>query len=358
MLWCRTKDGENKNIIIMKKNICFLAVFMAIFIFAGCENDDWSFDNYDYSTVYFAYQYPVRTIILGNDDTFDNTLDNEHRCQIYATLGGMYSNDKNVSVDIAVTKSLCDGVFFADDGTAVTPMPAPYYSLSSDKITIPKGSMMGCVDIQLSDYFFEDSLAVKNHYVIPLVMSNPVNVDSILQGKAVEGTSNPNRCRESDWETVPKDYILYAIKYVNQWDGIWLRRGTDIITTGNSSSTVSRHNKYVEYDETFELSTLGLYRSDCTVSNELDNSTLTCHLILTFDNDNNCTVTSDTKGCIVSGYGSYVEKGEKNSWGEQDRDAIYLNYTVDYGNTFYETYDTLVARDRQVAPEWFTITKD
>ncbi len=265
----------------MKKKICFLAVCSAILILAACENDDWSFENYDYSTVYFAYQYPVRTIILGNDDTFDNTLDNEHRCQIYATLGGLYSNDKNVSVDIAVTESLCDGVYFTDDGTAVTPMPAQYYTLSSNKITIPKGSMMGCVDVQLADEFFEDSLATVNHFVIPLVMSNPVNVDSILQGKAIEGTVNPNRCDESDWETVPKDYILYAIKYVNEWDGIWLRRGTDEITYNGTSSTVSRHNKYVEYDETCELGTLSLRKSYFSVSNELDNSTVAYRLILT-----------------------------------------------------------------------------
>ncbi len=342
----------------MKKQFTIMAIAAAALIFSACENDDWSFDNYDYTTVYFAYQYPVRTIILGNDDTFDNTLDNEHRCQIYATMGGVYSNEKNISVAIAVDESLCDEVYFADDGTLVTPMPADYYTLSSSRITIPAGSLMGCVDVQLTDAFFEDSLSLKNRYVIPLVMSDVQGADSILSGDVVEGVTNPHRCRESDWETVPKDYILYCVKYVNRWDGIWLRRGTDDITRNGETSTVSRHADYVEYDETFELGTLGLYKSYCTVSNDIDNTTLACRLILTFDDDNNCTVTSDTKGCVVTGYGTWIEKGETNSWGDEDRDAIYLDYTVDYGNTFFATRDTLVMRDRQVAPEWFTITKE
>ncbi len=341
----------------MRKKISIFALAALAVALSSCENGDWSFEDYDYSTVYFAYQYPVRTIILGNDYTFDNSLDNLHQCQIYATLGGMYSNEKTCRVDITVTDNLCDGVYF-DDGTAVTPMPSEYYTLSSDQITINKGSLTGCVDVQLSDAFFDDPLSLTNHYVIPLVMSNAQGVDSILSGSAVEGTVSPNRCRASDWDTAPKDYIFYCVKYVNEWDGIWLRRGTDVITYGGETSTVSRHAEYVEYDDTFELGTLGLHKSDCTLTNELDNTTYTCRLILTFDSEGKCAVTSDTENTFVSGTGQYVEKGEKNSWGGEDRDAIYLDYTVDYGPAVYSTRDTLVMRDRQVAPEWFTVTME
>ncbi len=342
----------------MKRIFNILILPVVLLLIAACENADWSFPDYDYNTVYFAYQYPVRTLILGNDDTFDNSLDNEHKCKIYATLGGLYSNDKNRTVDITVMNSLCDGVYFADDNSAVTPMPSNYYTLSTSTITIPKGSLMGAVDVQFTDAFFQDTLSLVNHYVIPLVLSNAQNIDSILVGDPVEGTVNPNRCRTSDWEVVPKDYTLYAIKYVNEWDGMYLRRGTDVVTQNGTTTTVSRRNEYVEYDEVFELGTLSLTQADCTVSNDVDNTTYAAHLILTFDSSYNCTVTTDSENCSVSGTGKFVEKGEKKSWGEQDRDAIYLDYTVDFGSISYATRDTLVARDRQVTPEWFTITMD
>ena len=45
----------------------------------------------------------------------------------------------------------------------------------------------------------------------------------------------------------------------------------------------------------------------------------------------------------------------KNSWGNKDRDAIYLKYTVDFSNGLkLETEDTLVAHSRGVAREDFT----
>ena len=46
-------------------------------------------------------------------------------------------------------------------------------------------------------------------------------------------------------------------------------------------------------------------------------------------------------------------KGEKNSWGRQDRDALYLHYTVDFGDRKYETDDTFVLRSRDFKPEYF-----
>ena len=61
----------------------------------------------------------------------------------------------------------------------------------------------------------------------------------------------------------------------------------------------------------------------------------------------------------ISGSGSYVNDGDKNSWGNKDRDALYLNYTIDFSgvgvNLQYSTMDTLVVRDRGVkVPETFT----
>lgn len=81
------------------------------FAFASCENADKSFPDYEGGTsVYFAYQYPVRTIVLGNDEIVDNSLDRQHKCAIYATMGGAYGG-RDITIDIAVDNTLCDNLF-------------------------------------------------------------------------------------------------------------------------------------------------------------------------------------------------------------------------------------------------------
>lgn len=333
------------------KKLYYIFSVISLMFFSACENQDWSFPDYGKTTVYFSYQYPIRTIVLGNDETFDNTVDNQHKCIIKATMGGVYENGTNPTVDINVVNSLCDNLKF-EGGGSVLPMPSEYYKLSSDKIIIPKGEISGGVEVQLTDAFFADPKSIETTYVIPLIMSNVQNADSILAG--TPNVDNPDRCVGSDWSVAPKDYILYAVKYVNPWDGIYLRRGVDHVNVGGVTTTVVRHQQYVENDEVCEFSTVSLNKAGWTwsVNDQKYN------LILTFNDNNECTLSSDTPGCNVSGSGKYVEKGEKNSFNNKDRDVLYLDYTVDLGTATYATKDTLVMRDRQVKAEWFKVVKE
>lgn len=188
----------------MKKIISIYALLLVVF-FSGCKNDDWEYEDYEGgTTVYFATQYPVRKIVLGNDETYDISIDNEHKFIIYATMGGVYSNKTNRTVDIAVVNSLCDNLQF-EDGGDIIPMPSNYYTLASNQIVIPKGKVMGGVEVQLTDAFFADPLALKNTYVIPLVMSNVQNADSILSGKPK--VDSPSRVSASDWDVTPKKLL-------------------------------------------------------------------------------------------------------------------------------------------------------
>ena len=77
-------------------------------------------------------------------------------------------------------------------------------------------------------------------------------------------------------------------------------------------------------------------------------------LLLNFDNQDNCTITSETAGVTATGTGKFVSKGDKNSWGNKDRDALYLEYTINYGDIQFAVTDTLVVRDRGVKAEWFS----
>jgi hypothetical protein len=333
----------------MKNRI--LLMLTAVFVsMISCTNQDTEFDNYDHQSVYFAYQFPVRTITLG-EDIFDTTLDNQHKCKIMGTLGGVYQNDKDVTIDIAVANTLPVGFLFNAGENEIVAMPSSYYTLSSDKIVIPKGQITGGVEVQLSDAFFADPQSIKKTYVIPVEMKKVVNADSILSGKAL--VPNPLKLQKTDWSVAPKDYILYAIKYINTWDANYLRRGKDIITGNNGNTalnkTVVRHNTYVESDQVSKINTLSLNTIDFPVTvKDANGVNVNFNLVLTFDNENKCTISGSSTSYSASGTGKYVKKGEKNSWGSKDRDTLYLDYKVNFQDFNVVTKDTLVLRDRGV----------
>lgn len=336
----------------MMKKILFILFIVLCGTFISCENGDWKFPDYDYTSVYFAYQNPIRTICLG-EDLYDLTLDNEHKCQIIATMGGVYKNNKNIDIAFRVDNSLCDGLVFKDSNKDIMPMPSTYYSLLSDKITIKKGSVLGGVTVQLTDDFFKDPKSLETTYVIPIVMTAVINADTILSG--VPLVDNPNRSVSSDWDVLPKDFILYAVKYINKYDANYLRRGKDELT-GAINETVIRHEQFVEKDEvisdisTRSLNTIAWERETRNVDGEL----IDCILLLTFDDEGNCIITSESQDVLASGTGKFVSKGDKNSWGNKDRDVLYLDYTLDYDGIHCVTKDTLVVRDRGMKAEWFT----
>ena len=231
----------------------------AMSVLASCHNQEQIFPDYDGGiTAYFAYQYPVRTIVLGESETFDTSLDNQRKCIIYGTMGGAYQG-KDVVIDVEVDNTLTDNLYFdADCETPVKAMPSNYYTLSGNQL-VYGGKHMGGVEVQLTDAFFADPDAIKNTYVIPVKMTNIVKgADQILAGTpAIEG-DNAWRTDASQWKVLPKDYTLFAVKYINPWDGSWLRRGVDTITENGKVTTDVRHKQYVENDEVMFLSTQSL----------------------------------------------------------------------------------------------------
>lgn len=331
----------------MRKILSLLAVGVAAMAMVSCENQDTDFPDFDYQTGYFAYQTPIRTLVLGTDEVNNNTTDNEHKVWIYAVAGGTRNGIK-ASLGFDVDPSLCDHLFF-DDGRPVEPMPSNYYTINGN--AIPINGLNGYVEVQLSDEFFQDPKAITNTYVIPLRLNNNYSgVDSILRGDPL--VENPWRLQSSDWSVAPKDYVLYLVKFISPWSGNYLRRGVDVITEGGQTTTNVRHEEYLEYDEIYNLATTALN----TVSCRFDDN---CNLLLTFSEDGSeCTFATDNPDYTVSGTGKYVYKEDNPSpdfWDERARDMIYLDYTVTTAGRTVATKDTLVARDRAIsgAPEEF-----
>lgn len=332
------------------KNIAYVIVMLSVCILS-CENSDWDFSDYKTQTVYFAEQYPVRTITLG-EDIFDTSLDNEWKCQIMATTGGVYKANSNVTIDIAVDNSMCDGLDFANSGGRdIIGMPTNYYTLASNRIVIPKGKLIGGVEVQLTDDFFADPQAIRNTYVIPVRMTNVLNADSILSGAS--GATEPRRGVSGDWAIAPKDYVFYAIKYVNPWHGYYLRRGIENVT-GEVTASIVRHKKYVEDDEVQLLTTRSLSEVEYPVIvKDKNGNNITCTLILAFDENGGCTISSGSQAYTATGTGKFASKAEKKAWGDKDRDALYLNYSMNLNTMQVNSTDTLVLRNRGIAMELF-----
>lgn len=357
------------------KNLIYgAAVGVLSLAYTSCYNADKDFPDYEGgTTAYFAYQYPVRTLILGND-IYDNTLDNEHKCRIWSTMGGAYGG-RDAVVDFVVDESLCNDLYFTDEGgnaaAPVTPMPTSYYNLLAN--TIPyNGEPRGYVEVQFTDAFFNDPLAVENTYVIPLRMTKVAGIDSILVGKAREGLT-PARTNSEDWEVLPKDYVLYLVKYMNPWQGKYIRRGVDNVTEkGNTTKVIRKDTTLVntdlehykenpvnQNDEICSITTRNMSQANFKVSFKTSGASISCNLILTF-NGNQCTISTDDADVTVTGSGEFIEKGTERAeykdyqWGSLNgqpvhRDILRLAYEVDFtkNNIQVSTSDTLVVQTRE-----------
>ena len=350
----------------MKLNNIFKYMSAALLAigFASCENGDIEFPDYEEQTVYFPYQYPVRTLVMG-DDEYDTSLDKQHKCQIKATFGGSY-NGSNGSVQVAVDNSLVNGLTFAD-GTPVKAMPESYYSLSTTTLAF-NGSFNGTTEVQLTDAFFNDADACKGVYVIPLVMTNQTGFTGILSGTPNEEGATPSRLDEGAWKVKPMDYVLYCVKFLNKYSGYWLAEGKDVIKDEIGQRTQERKATSVEKRNVIQIVTKSLSQSILTVSyafeykgkdadgnDKVMTKTLTADLLLSFDGSDNCTISSLTQGVTASGSGKWEDNGAKKAWNEKDRDMIDLSYKVDFGGGFTaETTDNLIWQRSGVTTQEFS----
>ena len=358
----------------LKKYIYGAALGAFSLSFASCYNADKDFPDYEGgTTAYFAYQFPVRTVILGND-IYDNTLDNQHKIQIWSTMGGAYGG-RDAYVDIAVDETLCDNLFFTDEGgnadEPVRPMPKEYYTLLDSKIPY-NGDSRGYVEVQLTDAFFNDPKAIANTYVIPLVMRGQKGFDHILTGSPREGLS-PSRTNTEDWDVLAKDYVLYCVKYMNPWQAKYIRRGVDNVTEKGVTTQVVRkdfslvnsdlehykENPVNQNDEVCAIHTKNMTQAIFPVSFKTSGASISCNLILTF-NGNQCSITTDDENVTATGSGEFIEKGTAKTeykdyqWGSNNgqpvqRDILRLAYDVKFDNKNIQvsTTDTLVVQTRE-----------
>ncbi|WP_172594465.1 DUF5627 domain-containing protein [Mariniphaga sediminis] len=339
------------------KRISILFILIVSMFHFSCKDDELRFDDFDYTTVYFPFQYPVRTLVLG-DYIFDNANDNDLKFKISARVGGMYENNKDWEIKFQIDQSLVADLITNEndwDGKSESSadtlkiLPPQYYSLDSEEtILIPRGEFFGGVTVQLNEAFFNDPNAYKTHYVLPLKILSS-SADSVLSGLA--GVDSPDPRIGSDWTITPKNFTVFGIKFVNEYHGKYLHRGKSVIkdATGEVVHTIVYRKKYVEQDELWSLYTNG--RKQVKLTGELRSipeSPGNFEMNLLFDNQGNCVISStDNSNFSISGNGKFVKNGDM--WGGKERDVIFLNYDVNEGENTHSISDTLVFRDKGVA---------
>lgn len=334
----------------MKKTLSILIAGIVTF---GCSNVDIEFDDFDYQSIYFPYQTPVRTLILGDESVGDNSIDLEHAFSIGVAMGGAYENkrDRIVTVEYApeLGENITDG-----SGNAMEVLPAGYYEANFDKIVIPAGEFSGKMRVDLNDAFFEDPLSVTTHYVIPVRITDAAG-DTILRGDPVDYVDDPDPRVAEDWNVVPKDYTLFGIKYINETHGLYLLRGSRTDISTNEEVTYSE--RFLVDNNMTRLTTLSLTENEMDISGGFAGNYWA--IKLTFNEDSKTVTVSqmDATTVAASGTGVYYTKDDSESEGYngQKHRTIYLDYTLGQGSKIYDVKDSLVFADTDVMFEEFEV---
>lgn len=345
----------------MKK---YIVLASALLCLTSCYED--FVKDFDYDSVYFSYQYDMRTIVVGEDESFDMT----------ACLGGVIENARDRQVKVVADDGLLDTdlLAFAPEGflvgegddaspaepftandvfngltppigglylpsvqsefqktglKALTPLPSDYYQLiGMDGLKIARGNHTGTFTVKATEKMLADDSVIAPKYAVGFRLLS-ADADSVLAGR---------------------NFAVIVVKCESQFYGNWYHGGSSVIK--NADGTVFREEFYKftipqEEDKIFKLATSGL-RS--VVTDKYGNNKVGS-LKLTFDKDNVITISSDVVKLVPDGRKSYANNAKLL----QDR-ILYLNYSYEdeeSGRTV-EVSDSLVFRSRMrdFALEW------
>lgn len=204
------------EITVMKKICILLVVALAL---TGCYED--YVREYDHDGVFFAYQYDLRTFVIGEDAAFDVTV----------ALGGVMKNGRDRAVKLAIDNTLVNGdayrgmmgtsqisgdyvgaAFRSAGVTSVEPLPASDFTVTGlDGLKIPAGRHTGTVTIHATDDLISDPNAYKPGYALGVKILS-ADADEVVEGM---------------------DFSVIAVRCENRFFGNWTHHGT--ITTFDES---------------------------------------------------------------------------------------------------------------------------
>lgn len=300
----------------MKKALYFA---ISLLLLTSCYDD--YVGDFDKSAVFAAYQYDLRSFVLGEDASF----------QFQVALGGVMQNDRDRNVSVSLDDALLTGAVagmknknlvsgdyvgnaITDAGiTAFKPLPAAFRTIEGmDNLVIKKGSHTAAVTISATDAFTADPDAYKPAYAIGFKIDS-ADADEVLENK---------------------NFAVIAVKCENRFFGFWSRSGITKTYdwTGSKTGEISEKLSLADSRQ-YEFTTIGANSVSC---NKVAGST--GKMTLTF-NGSGVTVSSDDGK--ITGSGSF--NGETRL---QDR-KIFLRYKITKPDGGYDDVrDTLSFRNR------------
>ncbi len=198
--------------------------------------------DYDYTGIYFPYQMDVRTFVVGEG----------MKLEIGTALGGIMYNDMDRQVDFVLDNSLITpdvlesmktaAAYIKDNVTGIDelkPIPAGYYTLSSNKMIIPKGMHGGTVVVRPdSAKFLADPATLKAQYVLPFLITR-ADADSVVHSKR---------------------YAVIGLRYENMLFGNYYHGGVTVVkdASGNVVNTIKYYTTIPQPDnQVWSLKTVG-----------------------------------------------------------------------------------------------------
>ncbi|MCC4211268.1 DUF1735 domain-containing protein [Leeuwenhoekiella parthenopeia] len=349
-----------KNLTLKLFSIRLCSLLLLACITLGCENQEQDFDDFEIQNVYFPIKYPIRTISLQEDSRIDNSIDLERSFNIGVAIGGLRSNERNRVINIALAPELVNDAFFADDERPVQLMPSSYYTLASNsEVTIPSGSFSGLLRVSLTDEFFNDPLALSANYVIPLKIE-PGDYD-VLDGMPLDEVTDPDPRSSDDYQVnqEPRNFTLFAVKYINKYHGVYLQKGADVTldATGSPTDTVIYNTEDLVRNILTEVFTTSL---TSVATNRIGNNTgageYGLNLVI---NGNSISITGrEDSDLNIEGSGTFLTRDDQGAeiWGEESRKTMFLEYTyTDTNGANHRVNDTLVFRNDDLRFEEFNI---
>ena len=233
----------------MKKLTILLA---AAALLTSCYED--YVRDYGKSGVYFAYQYDLRSFVIGEGAEFDVTV----------ALGGVMSNDHDRAVRLSFDNSLVDaaaynGMLGTGDGlvsgdyvgtalqdaaiTALTPLPAERFVVTGlDGLAIRAGRHTATVKVKATDGLFTDPKAFTPGYAFGVRILS-ADADEVVAGK---------------------DFAVIAVKCENRFFGHWVHSGIirSYDASGNLTGTARDVGTQAD-DKVYTLTTVDANTVSC-----------------------------------------------------------------------------------------------
>ncbi|WP_372756123.1 DUF1735 domain-containing protein [Mariniflexile sp.] len=278
--------------------------------FTSCESYEDFTGDFDKTTVYFATQKPLRTIVSYDEMSF----------KVGVSLGGKRENNVDEYADFEIDPTLLTTVSGAD---AFTLLPSSYYELSDNsRMVISKGKFIGDVTVTLNrELFTNDPLAVQNTYALPLKITAS-SLDSI-GGFDPDGTVLD----------LPKNYTILVVKYISSYSGTYYHKGVqkEVDGSGGVINETVYDNADLIKNQTWALTTVDRNSVKTPGIGAVNNQSFVINI-----NETTNAVSIDTPS---GGVTNLVGTGTVNA----DR-SISLSYSYTLNGKNYQVEDTLVLR--------------